>query len=311
MRIIFMGSPEFATPSLEALRSEHEVCVVVTQPDRPAGRGRRLHESAVKKLAQSYHLLIIQPERIRDESFIGELDALDAELAVIAAYGQILPAKILELPRYGCLNVHASLLPRWRGAAPVQAAILEGDPKTGVTIMKMDAGLDTGPILQQRTIAIREAETGGELEQRLAVQGSQLLIETLPVYVSGELKPYPQDDALATYAPMLKKKNGRMDFRQDADRLARQVRAFEPWPTSFFFWEDLRIVVRAAHTHPLALDAIGEVRRIEGLPAISTASGSLMLERIQPAGKREMDASDFLNGSPDFIGSQLVIEEGE
>jgi methionyl-tRNA formyltransferase len=311
MRIIFMGSPEFATPSLKALRSEHEVCVVVTQPDRPAGRGRRLQESAVKKLAQSYHLPIIQPEKINDESFIDELDALGADLAVIAAYGQILPARILGLPRYGCLNVHASLLPRWRGAAPVQAAILEGDAKTGVTIMKMDAGLDTGPIIQQRSIAIRDAETGGELEKRLAVLGSQLLIETLPAYVSSELRPSPQDDALATYAPMLKKKDGRMDFHQEADRLARQVRAFEPWPTSFFFWEELRIVVRAAHAHPHASGEVGEVQRIEGLPAISTASGSLVLERIQPAGKRDMDASDFLNGSPDFIGSQLVIEEGE
>jgi methionyl-tRNA formyltransferase len=310
MRIIFMGSPDFAIPSLDALqKSDHDVCAVVTQPDRPAGRGRKLRQSAVKKLAKSYHLPIIQPDTLRDESLFAEFNELKADLIVVAAYGQILPQRLLELPRYGCINVHASLLPRWRGAAPVQAAILEGDDDTGITIMKMDAGLDTGPILQQRSTPIEESETGGELEKRLAVLGGELLFDTIPAYVSGDVKPIEQDDSLATYAPMLKKKDGQIYFRQTAGRLARQVRAFEPWPSSFFFWDNLRIVVRAAHPHPHDSGTIGEVGKIDGLPAISTGSGSLILERIQPAGKREMSSVDFLNGSPDFIGSLITTRE--
>jgi methionyl-tRNA formyltransferase len=306
MQIIFMGSPEFAIPSLMVLNKHYNICAVVTQPDRPAGRGRTLHESAVKKAAVSYHLPIKQPESLRSESTRQELEELRPSLIVVAAYGQILPQEILDLPTYGCLNVHASLLPRWRGAAPIQAAILEGDQLTGVTIMKMDAGLDTGPILKQYSTPILDSDTGGELEKRLADLGSEILIDTIPGYISGDTQPMPQEDSLATYAPMLKKKHGRIDPALQAERLARQVRAFEPWPSSFFFWKDLRIVVRSASPHPQSSGPIGYVSQIAGLPAINTSSGALILERIQPAGKRLMDASDFLNGSPDFIGSSIA-----
>lgn len=305
MRIIFMGSPDFATPSLDVLRETYEICVVVTQPDRPAGRGQSMHESAVKKLALAHHLHIIQPDSLRSSETIEKLGSLQADLIVVAAYGQILPARLLELPTHGSINVHASLLPRWRGAAPIQAAILAGDEETGVTIMKMDAGLDTGPILKQTSIPITKATTGGALTARLADLGAKLLFETIPDYVSGVITPKPQQDSSATYAPMLKKKDGQLDPAQNADQLARQVRAFEPWPTSYFFWGELRIVVRSARPHPSQVGSTGEVVELEGLPAITTASGSLVLERIQPAGKREMNAADFLNGSPDFIGATI------
>jgi methionyl-tRNA formyltransferase len=303
MRIIFMGSPTFATPSLKALHERYEICAVITQPDRPAGRGRSLRESAVKKLAASHSLPILQPENLKDNGIYRDLSDFKADLIVVASFGQILPERILNLPKYGSINVHASLLPRWRGAAPIQASIVEGDERTGVTIMKMDAGLDTGPIIDQRSTPISEDETGGELESRLAVLGSQLIRDTIPGYISGEIVPSPQDDSLATYAPMLKKKDGQIDPGFDAARLSRQVRAYEPWPTSFFFWNNLRIVVRSARSMNQNIANPGEVFIFEGAPAIATIDGSLVLETIQPAGKREMKAADFLNGSPDFIGS--------
>ncbi len=305
MRIIFMGSPKFANPSLDALRTNYDVCAVFTQPDRPAGRGQAMRQSAVKDLALAHNIPIIQPESMRDEDAQIEISRLEPDLIVVAAYGQILPAAILELPVHGSINVHASLLPRWRGAAPVRAAMLAGDPETGVTIMKMDPGLDTGPILTQRSIPIGSEETGGELERKLAVLGADLLLDTIPGYISGEIKPSPQDDSAATYAPMLRKKDGHLDPSLAADRLARQVSAFEPWPTTYFFWEDLRIVVRSARAHSAEQGIFGDVFEIEGLPAITAGSGSLILERIQPAGKREMSASDFLNGSPSFIGARI------
>lgn len=306
MQIIFMGSPEFALPSLNALRREYDLCAVVTQPDRPSGRGRALQESAVKREASASKIPVIQPENLRETKVYSHLASLQPGLIVVAAYGQILPRKILELPVHGSINVHASLLPRWRGAAPVQAAILAGDAQTGVTIMKMDAGLDTGPILKQTATPIRPDETGGELESRLARIGGELLVETIPGYLSGDITPTPQEDAQSTYAPMLKKRDGEIDPELDAEQLARQVRAFEPWPSSFFYWGDLRIVVRAARATLIQGTKIGEIILVEGLPAISTASGALVLERVQPAGKREMNAGDFLNGAPDLIGSPLT-----
>ena len=300
-----MGSPDFATPSLSALVEEYEISAVVTQPDRPAGRGQSLRESAVKKLASSLYLPTLQPRNLREPDLLSELQKLKPGLVVVAAYGRILPEPILALPKYGCINVHASLLPRWRGAAPVQAAILEGDETTGVTIMKMDAGLDTGPLLRQATVTIENDDTGGTLEKKLAELGARLLVETVPSFISGEIQPAPQDDALATYAPMLKKKDGQIDTALSAQRLARQVRAFEPWPTSYFFWNGLRIVIRSAGPHPQSGGQPGDVFMLDSRPAIATGEGALVLTRIQPAGKRAMDASDFINGAPDFIGTHI------
>lgn len=305
MRIIFMGSPSFAVPSLNALQEEFQIAAVVTQPDRPAGRGRKLSFSPVKERALELRLPILQPPSLRERSILATFREFAPDVVVVAAFGQILPPNVLKLPAHGCLNVHASLLPRWRGAAPVQAAILQGDRETGVTIMKMDAGLDTGPILAQRSTSIHPDETGGELADRLSVLGAELLVECLPVYVNGELTPQPQDESAATYAPMLKKSDGALAFDRDAITLERQVRAYEPWPTSFFKWDDRRIVVRNAHAVENSGTPPGTTLEYDGKPAIATESGLLILDEVQPAGKNRMSGQAFLNGAQHFPQSRL------
>ncbi|MFW6164513.1 MAG: methionyl-tRNA formyltransferase [Planctomycetota bacterium] len=235
-RIVFMGTPDFAVPSLTALHDAHHVVGVVTQPDRPAGRGRDLHQSAVKRAAVERGLPVFQPPSLRTPEAVARLAEWKPEVIVVAAFGQILTEEVLELPPYGCLNVHASLLPRWRGAAPVAAAILAGDEVTGVTIMKMDAGLDTGPILAQRREPIRADDTRTALTQRLSLLGAELLAETLPAYLAGELVPQPQDDE-ATLAERLRKADGRLDWSRPALVLDRKIRAFTPWPGTFTFWQ--------------------------------------------------------------------------
>ncbi len=304
MRIVFMGSPSFAVPSLEALASAFSVLAVVTQPDRRAGRGQELQEPAVKAAAANLGITVLQPHKLSDPGVFEALAELAPDLIAVAAYGQILRQKLLDLPVYGSVNVHASILPRWRGAAPVQAAILHGDRVTGITIMRMDAGLDTGPILAQRETEIGPKETGGQLEARLAKLGAALLVETLPAYFDGTLAPQPQDDSQATYAPMLKKADGKLDFSRPAEALARQVRAFEPWPRSFFHWQGERILVTEAAAESGRAEP-GTVVAVGGQPAIGTAAGLLRLIRVQPAGRRAMDADAFVRGSPDFIGNRV------
>ena len=306
MRIVFMGSPEFARTILKALLDHYEVVGVVTQPDRPAGRGRRLQPPAVKELALETGVPFIQPARLRDPEAMDQLRAWAPDLIVVAAYGQILRPEVLNLPRHGCLNVHASLLPRWRGASPIQYAILHGDEVTGVTIMLMDEGLDTGPILSQHETAIGPEETAGELTARLAKLGADLLIETIPRYISGDLKPRPQDDNQATLAPRLTKDQGRLDWEKPADALARQVRAFEPWPGSYFDLNGKRVLVRRAHAHHQegALPP-GTVVEVDGQPAVATSDGLLVLDVVQPAGKRAMPGEAFLRGARHLIGQTL------
>jgi methionyl-tRNA formyltransferase len=306
MRIIFMGSPQFAVPSLQLLASKYNVVCVVTQPDRRAGRGKKLRSSPVKEAAQELDLPIIQPHKLREKEAINHLFEMKPDLIIVAAYGQILSQEILDIPPQGSINIHASLLPRWRGAAPIQAAILNGDHETGITIMLMDAGLDTGPILSQRSIPILPKDIGGDLSEHLSILGAELLLETLPKYINGDIAPMPQNDDLATYAPMLKKADGVLDFTKPAELLLRQIRAFEPWPTSFFMWEDLRIVVKQASIHPGDKDDPGRVLAIDQTPAITTINGLLVLERIQPAGKKEMDGDAFLRGSPEILGSIVM-----
>lgn len=305
MRIVFMGSPEFAIPSLNALHESFQVVGVVTQPDRPAGRGRELRLSPVKRRAEQLGLPVMQPHTLREPTSVDEIEALSPQVIVVAAFGQILPTSILDLPELGCLNVHASLLPRWRGAAPVQAAIYHGDRETGVTIMQMDPGLDTGPILTQRSTPIHADETGGRLTERLSRLGADLLVETLPRYARGEIDPRPQDDQVATYAPMLKKSDGELGFNRDAEALQRQVQAYEPWPTSFFTWKNRRIVVRSAHAVRSAGAPPGTTFVQDDKPAIAAGLGALILDVVQPAGKRRMRGEAFLNGAPDFPNSQL------
>ena len=296
-RTVFMGSPEFALPALQALAKNYAVVGVVTQPDRPSGRGRVLTPPAVKILAQKLGLPVIQPRRLREPEAIEQLKSWKPDLIVVAAFGQILRPEVLDLPRLGCINVHASLLPRWRGAAPIQAAILHGDAETGITIMRMEPGVDTGPIFSQRSLTILPEDTANSLSVRLAELGAELLIETLPGYLDGQIVPRLQNEAKATYAPMLKKEDGKLDFNQPAENLARRVRALNPWPGAFTDWQDG--ILKILHAHAGEGIAVSPGRRLvyQGLPAIGTAQGLLVLDEVQPAGKKPMPGKVFLQGA--------------
>ncbi len=300
--IVFMGSPGFALPTLRSLASSYPIIGVVTQPDRPKGRGQSLTSPPVKELALELGLPVIQPRRLREPEAMEQLQAWQPDLIVVAAFGQILKPEVLELPRYGCINVHASLLPRWRGAAPIQAAILHGDDQSGVTIMRMDPGVDTGPTLSQRGIPILQDDTAISLSERLAALGSKLLSETLPSYLTGELAPKPQDELLATYAPMLKKEDGLLDFTQPAANLARCVRAFNPWPGAFTLWHGEILKICRARSIPSPKPSItnttpGMPAIFQSLPAFTTGDGLLVLDEIQPAGKKPMPGKVFLSGA--------------
>ncbi|OGT27266.1 MAG: methionyl-tRNA formyltransferase [Gammaproteobacteria bacterium RBG_16_66_13] len=306
MRLVFLGSPEFAVPSLEALAAHYRVAGVVTQPDRPAGRGRRLRPPAVRLAAARLGLQVIQPRRVSDAEALEAIRKWAPEAIVVVAFGQLLRPSILDLPRWGCLNVHASLLPRWRGASPIQATILEGDPTTGVTVMKMDAGLDTGPILAQRSVPIAPDETGGSLSTRLSSLGAALLLETLPGLQAGSIKPTPQQEEQATHAPLLRKSDGALDPTEPAERLARKVRAYHPWPGTFLNLDRSRLGVLSAHAAPALRDVpVGQVVQLERAPAVSTVQGYLVLDRVQPEGKKPMTGAAFLLGSRDFVGTTL------
>ncbi len=273
MPIVFMGSPAFAVPSLRALAERYPLAGVVTQPDRPSGRGRKLTPPPVKVAALELQLPVFQPDRLRDPAALAQLKAWSPDLIVVAAYGQILRPPVLELPAHGCLNVHASLLPRWRGAAPIQAAIAAGDAQSGVTIMVMDPGVDTGPILAQRATPIPGDWTGGRLSEELGSLGAELLIQTLPDYLDGRLRPQPQPAEGVTYSPPLKKDDGRIDPSRPAARLALQVRAYEPWPGSFLVWQGLRIVIHEAHVISGSGAVPGTIALMDGIPAIRCADG--------------------------------------
>jgi methionyl-tRNA formyltransferase len=303
-RIVFMGSPEFAVPTLSAIANHYPIAGVVTQPDRPAGRGRKLTPPPVKILAEQLDLQTIQPKSLRDQSALDTLVDWKPDLIVVTAFGQILREEVLDLPPFGSLNVHASLLPRWRGAAPIQAAILHGDEFTGVTIMKMDRGIDTGPLLRQQELPIQPDETAGSLSPKLSQMGADLLIETLPRYFDGDLLPQPQQGE-HTYAPMLKKRDGQLDFTKSAEQLERQIRAYNPWPGSFMNWENGQIKVHQARVVKISAgQAEGQPgqRIVSGEhPAILTSDGILVLEVLQPAGKKPMPGPVFLHGAREWI----------
>lgn len=306
MHIVFMGSPQFAVPILRALATAFEVVGVVTRPDRPAGRGRALRPPPVRLAAAELALPCLQSARISGPEGLAALRAWDPEIIVVAAFGEILNREVLELPRLGCVNVHASLLPRWRGASPIQAAILHGDHETGVTLMRMDEGLDTGPILAQSATAIGPEETAGDLGVRLAPLGAGLLVDALPRYAGGELLPRPQPSLGVTFAPRLRVDSGRLDFTLPAQRLARQVRAFQPWPTSFFEWKARRIVVRSSAAVPGGGSPAGQVVTFGAKPAVTTADGWLILERVQAAGGKPMSGEEFLRGARGLLGTNLI-----
>jgi len=300
IKIVFMGSPDFSLSALRLLNEHYQVVGVVTQPDRASGRGRELKAPPVKTLALELNIPVIQPEKLRESEAMQQLREWNPDLIVVAAFGQILKKDVLDLPKYGCINIHASLLPRWRGAAPINAAILAGDEETGVTIMKMDVGLDTGPMLAMKKIRIRRDDTAGSVFQTLSTLGANLLIETLPDYLSGTLTPTPQPEEGSTYAPMLKKQDGLLDFTRPAVELERRVRAMNPWPGAWFEWNgNVLKVARASVSEAKGLST-GSRFTVEGRPAIMSADGALVLDEVQPAGKKSMPGKSFLSGARDW-----------
>ena len=324
MRLIFMGTPQFAVPTLEALAAARapgrlapegvEIVAVVTRPDKPAGRGKGIMVSPVKERAQTLGLPVWQPGSLRRPENLEELRRLAPDLIIVAAFGQILRREMLELPRLGCLNVHASLLPRHRGASPIAAAILAGDHETGITIMRMDEGLDTGAILAQRSIPIAPDDTTGSLGEKLSHLGAALLLETLPRWLSGALTPQPQDEAQATQTQLLKKEDGIINWQLPAETLARQVRAYAPWPGTTTNWRGKTLKILRA----TALEPVENERRDEPAGSVSLLTidgkqtmaarcgqGLLRLDVIQLEGKRALSADEFLRGQSAIVGTLL------
>ena len=300
LKIIFAGTPEFAATALEALlTTPHQVVAVYTQPDRPAGRGRKLQPSPVKQLALAHGIEVRQPEKLKDPADQAALADLQADLMVGVAYGLLLPQAVLDAPRLGCINIHASLLPRWRGAAPIQRAILAGDEESGITIMQMEAGLDTGPMLHVLKTSILKDDTGGSLHDRLAELGARALLESLGGIADGSLIAHPQDDELATYAKKLDKGEARIDWSQPATVIDRQVRAFNPWPVAQCAFQGQ--VMRIWQSLPLEQPAPDTAEPGQVLEAgkagidVATGEGVLRILNLQMPGKRAMSAADFLN----------------
>lgn len=298
-----MGSPDFSLPTLRQLAQIYQVVGVVTQPDRASGRGRELKAPPVKLLAQELNIPVIQPQKLREPEAMQQLREWNPDLIVVAAFGQILKKDVLDLPKFGCINVHASLLPRWRGAAPINAAVLAGDEETGVTIMKMDVGLDTGPMLSMKRIRIKPDDTAGSLFEALSTLGADLLIETLPVYMDGKIEPEPQPEDGATYAPMLKKEDGRLDFNQSAIELERRIRAMIPWPGAWFEWNGNLLKVSRGVVSEGRGKEVGSRLIVDGRPAVRCADGILILDEVQPPGKKVMPGKAFLSGARDWESS--------
>jgi methionyl-tRNA formyltransferase len=300
-RAAFMGTPEFAVPCLEALLDVADVQLVITQPDKPQGRGLSLAPPPVKQLALARGLTVLQPAKARDGSLRDALAAQALDFALVVAYGKILPPDVLAAPRLGCLNVHGSLLPRWRGAAPIQWAIVSGDQQTGVCLMQMDAGMDTGPVLERRTLIIDENETSGELFARLAALSAALVRESIPRFVRGELTATPQPEQGATHARMIEKSDGALDFAQPAQAVHDRARGFYPWPGAFTALGRRRIKVH--RTRLVACDgALGEPGSVlaadeQGI-VIACGAGALRIEELQLEGKNRMSAAEFLAGQP-------------
>ncbi len=310
LKLIFAGTPDFAARHLAALlSSDHEVVAVYTQPDKPAGRGQKLTASPVKELALAHNLPVYQPASLRKEEAQAELAALGADLMVVVAYGLILPKAVLDTPRLGCINVHGSLLPRWRGAAPIQRSIWAGDAETGVTIMQMDVGLDTGAMIRKVTCPIAADETSASLYDKLAELGPQALVDTIDAMAAGDTAAEEQDDALANYAEKLSKEEARIDWSMEAVAIERCIRAFNPWPISWFEVADQTVkvwqaaVIDSDHGQPAGTLLKADKQGID----IATSKGVLRLLTLQPPGKKAMSVTDLLNSRRDWFepGTQL------
>lgn len=307
-----MGTAAFAVPSLEALINCNfiDLIAVVTQPDKAAGRNLKVQPSIVKQVALGYNIPVLQPEKARDEAFIKHIAEISPNLIIVAAYGQILPKALLQIPPYGCLNVHASLLPKYRGAAPIQWAIINGDVETGVTIMKIDEGLDSGPILTQRSTPITPEDTAETLHNRLAQMGSELLIETIPGYINGKILPVPQEESQASYAPKITKEHGRIDWELPATGILNRIRAFIPWPGAYTYLEDggkkqmLKIweatLDKKYDAQPGTIVAINKDSFV-----VACGVDSIRVLSIQPENGRIMKTSEYLAGHKLGVGSIL------
>jgi methionyl-tRNA formyltransferase len=317
MRIVFIGTGEIGVPTLRALlNSEHEVVAVVTQPDKPVGREQRIEPPPIKKAiarsggfqtaagysaaGKSPPLEVLQPTKIKDPQTIEEIRALKPDVIVVVAYGQILPRDVLEIPRLACLNLHASLLPCWRGAAPIQAAIAAGDCETGITAMYMDEGLDTGDILLQRNVEIRPNDTGGSLHDRLAQIAPEALLESLRLLAAGNAPRIPQDNAHATYAPKLKREHGLIDWSESAEAIKRKIRAYNPWPGAFMKVDSQNLKIFSASVVDLNGQP-GELLRSDKDLIVAAGQSALSLAEIQLEGKRRMTAAEFLRGYPGLV----------
>jgi methionyl-tRNA formyltransferase len=312
MRTVFMGSPDFALPALQSLMSnQYDISAVYTQPDKKTGRGQQLMPCPVKQFAVAQGLRVIQPETFKNPEEVSVLAGLQPDIIIVAAYGQILPDSVLSIPKYKCVNIHPSLLPKYRGPSPLSAAILNGDAVTGVTIMLVEKRVDAGPILAQKEIPVPENSTTESLSGMLAKEGAELLTETIPLWTSGKIQPRQQDEVQASYTRMETKEDGRLDWKLPAVQLWRRTRAYYPWPGCFADWKGVRLKI--IKTVLLQADGDGEAGEVIALPrgsearaAVRTAEGLLGLVTVQMEGKKEMPAADFVAGHRDFIGSILT-----
>jgi methionyl-tRNA formyltransferase len=317
MRVIFMGTPDFAAASLARLIEDgHEIVAVITQPDKPAGRGKHEKTPPVKELALRHGLSVYQPAKIKTNEEVRRIfESLAPDICVVAAYGKILPGWMLRLPRLGSINVHASLLPKYRGAAPINWAIARGERDTGVTIMQMDEGLDTGPMLAKRAVEIGPRETAVELSARLAKTGAALLSETLPLVERGEIEPEPQDDGAATHAPMLKREDGLIDWSMSAEEISNRVRAFQPWPGAYTIFRGSRLIIWRARVSQIEGEGAetGVILTIskEGIMVSCAGETALLIEELQLGGKRRLAARDFANGMRLSPGDYLTGADRE
>jgi len=309
MKILFMGTPDFSVPTLETLmHSEHDVIGVVTQPDQPKGRGKQVHQPPIKKVALANNLQVYQPKKVKEEAFIEEMEKLEIDLAIVVAFGQILPKRFLDLPKYGCINIHASLLPKYRGAGPIQWAIIHGEAITGVTTMFMDVGLDTGDMLLKEEVIIEPEDTGGTLHDKLALLGGPLIIRTIALLQSGTLTRKQQDNHLSSYAPMLIKQLGSIKWHKSAEELERLIRGLNPWPSAFTYFEDKLLKVWSAQVVTIEKKeyAPGTICAIvQAGIIVQCGEHGLLIKEIQLQGKRRMTTNDFLCGHKVEVGTLL------